>query len=207
MRHLAARWWRSIVVVQDTPHRVAWGFAIGLIIGWQAPIMGGQMISAAILTYLLRGNIVAAMPAVWVTNPLTIVPIFYICNQVGAWFTGETVTIDEIYRIIDEIGPMPMREAFKMIFSELYEVIIATVIGGLIFGIATAIPGYFLVKAAVAGYQGRRMERRLRWLGIVEPPAPADVHPEHVDAVTAKRSSIDPDAKAPDAATVNEDQS
>ena len=191
LRHIAIRWWRSLMVVQDTPHRVAWGFAIGLVIGWQMPIMGAQMVSAAVLGWALRGNVVAALAAVWLSNPLTMVPIFVLCNRVGALFVGNTVTTDQVIAILERIGALPWQEAVSLLITELWGAMLATALGGLLFGILSAIPAYFLIKAAVAGYQRRRMERRLRWLGVIEPPEPGDVHPTTVGSVVGPATSPD----------------
>ena len=43
-----------------------------------------QMPLAAIFAILLRVNILIAVPMVWISNPVTIPPIFYFCYLVGA---------------------------------------------------------------------------------------------------------------------------
>lgn len=47
-----------------------------------------QMFLAAIGAILFRVNILIAVPTVWVSNPVTIPPIFYFCYQVGLWILG-----------------------------------------------------------------------------------------------------------------------
>lgn len=158
-----------MLVVQDTPHRVAWGFAIGLFIGWM-PIMGIQMVVAALLTWLLRGNVVASLPPVWITNPVTMVPIYYLCNRTGALIAGEAVSFRKIGHIVHRVQELEWNRALSYIFGELLGAVIATGIGGVILGLVTAAPCYLLVKMTVTTYQRIRMERRLRWLGIIEPP-------------------------------------
>jgi uncharacterized protein (DUF2062 family) len=44
-----------------------------------------QMLIAAALSVLLRVNLPLAVAAVWITNPITIPPIFYFTNRIGAW--------------------------------------------------------------------------------------------------------------------------
>jgi len=178
-RHLLSRWWRSVLVVQDTPHRVAWGFAIGMFIGW-LPIVSIQMVVAAVLAWLLRGNVVASLPPVWITNPVTMVPIYYLCNQTGALVAGKAVSLHKVRSVISEVAQMDPLAALRFVFTELFDVVVATFIGGAILGVLAAIPCYVLVKMTVTSYQRLRMERRLRWLGIIEPPQPTDVHPTSV---------------------------
>ncbi len=44
-----------------------------------------QMFIAALLAILFRVNILIAIPLVWISNPITIPPIFYFCYRVGAY--------------------------------------------------------------------------------------------------------------------------
>lgn len=62
---------------------VAGGVALGLFIGFM-PILG-QIFVAAALAIWFRVNLPIAAMGVWVTNPLTIAPIYYFSYKVGAW--------------------------------------------------------------------------------------------------------------------------
>ncbi|PCJ33179.1 MAG: ATP-binding protein [Gammaproteobacteria bacterium] len=62
---------------------VAGGLALGLFIGFM-PILG-QMFVAAALAIWLRVNLPIAATAVWVSNPLTVAPIYFFVYKVGAW--------------------------------------------------------------------------------------------------------------------------
>ena len=84
-------WWRktkrSVLLINDTPHRVALGIGIGTFIAYQ-PIVGIQMIVGALLAMLLRANITATLPPAWITNPVTILPIYLTLHWVGNLFLG-----------------------------------------------------------------------------------------------------------------------
>jgi uncharacterized protein len=65
---------------------VSGAFAAGLFIAFM-PIPG-QMPLAALAAILLRVNLPIAASLVWVTNPLTMAPLFYLSYKVGAFITG-----------------------------------------------------------------------------------------------------------------------
>jgi hypothetical protein len=55
-----------------------------------------QMLLAATAAALLRFNMPVAVAMVWITNPVTIPPIFFACYQFGAWLLG-TPPLDWAY--------------------------------------------------------------------------------------------------------------
>jgi uncharacterized protein (DUF2062 family) len=65
---------------------VAAGVAIGLFCG----LVPGpfQMISAALLAVLLRANLPVALITTLYTNPFTIVPLYLVAYELGAWVSG-----------------------------------------------------------------------------------------------------------------------
>ena len=69
-----ARMFRSILMLEDTPHSIALGTAIGLFIAW-TPTVGIHMILVVSLALFLRANKVAGLIAVYISNPLTLAPI------------------------------------------------------------------------------------------------------------------------------------
>lgn len=62
-------------------HSVSGGVSLGLFIAF-LPILG-QMPLAALLALLLRVNVPIAVAFVWVSNPLTIPPIFFASYELG----------------------------------------------------------------------------------------------------------------------------
>ena len=47
-----------------------------------------QMLLAAFAAVAFRVNILIAVPMVWISNPITIPPMFYFSYNVGAWILG-----------------------------------------------------------------------------------------------------------------------
>ncbi|MBI5790884.1 MAG: DUF2062 domain-containing protein [Rhodocyclales bacterium] len=69
---------------------VALGVAIGLFIGFLIPV--AQILLAAAAAVVLRANVPIAAAGTFVTNPLTVPPIYYGAYQLGAWATGTSAT-------------------------------------------------------------------------------------------------------------------
>ncbi len=69
-------------------HSVAKAFAVGLFVAW-LPIPG-QMVVAALAALYFRANLAISVALVWITNPLTWVPLFYFAYRVGLAMTGLT---------------------------------------------------------------------------------------------------------------------
>ena len=69
-------------------HTVAKGVAIGLFCG----LIPGpfQVLGSALACLFLRGNLPLAMLATFYTNPLTILPLYFVAYHYGAWVLGDS---------------------------------------------------------------------------------------------------------------------
>ncbi len=134
-------------------HSVAGGLALALFIAFIP--MPGQMLASAMLAVALRVNLVIAVLGVWVTNPITMPPIFYFCYRVGARILDTPVrggrfepTLEWFWREFDAIWP-PL------------------LLGGVLLGLAAAAAGYITVHLIwrlhiVRAWQQRRARRNAR---------------------------------------------
>lgn len=64
----------------------AGAFGVGLFMMYMPPV--GQMFMAAAAAIMFRVNLPISVALVWISNPLTIPPMFYFAYLVGAWMTG-----------------------------------------------------------------------------------------------------------------------
>ena len=69
---------------------VAGAFAVGLFFAWMP--VPFQMVLAAGTAILLRTNLPLSVVIVWITNPITIPPMFYFAYTLGTWIVGVPVT-------------------------------------------------------------------------------------------------------------------
>ena len=65
---------RRIVYSRSSTPSIAAGVALGVFIAF-TPTVGLQMLIAALLATAFRVNVLAAVVPVWITNPLTVMPI------------------------------------------------------------------------------------------------------------------------------------
>ena len=82
-------------------------FAIGLFCAF-IPVPF-QMLLAAPAAVIFSANLPLSIALVWVSNPLTIPPIFYACYKLGAWILGVSIqqnfvmSLEYIWQVLDTI--------------------------------------------------------------------------------------------------------
>ena len=158
---------RSVVSLHGSPRDVALGAAIGVFVAF-TPTVGFQMLMGAFLATLVGANRPAAIILPWITNPLTIPPIFALTYWVGGFFRrGPSAT--QVYHELGEIVGSLGRLSFHAFYEQLTEflkvgadVFVPMMIGGVIVGAICAAVTYPLVLRAVMRYRLRRARRRRR---------------------------------------------
>jgi len=104
------KWWSSprtllryILGLDDTHHAIAMGTTVGMWIG-MTPTVGIQMIIVVIVAFLTKPffhfNRVAALITVYISNPLTMVPIYYVNYKIGTLFYHGDLTMDDFRKIL-----------------------------------------------------------------------------------------------------------
>lgn len=183
IRHALWFQWHRVRSLDDHPRRIAFGIALGFFIGW-LPIVGVQMLACVLLAYVLRCSFVATLPGVWMSNPLTMIPMYWAENRVGAWFIGEPVTMEKMTWIWDQVGNLISEHGFWLgtwegtlfLFRDaVWPFTSAMFIGGTLIGVVNALIVYPLACDAVHRYQAHRRLRLARWLRAHEPIARVDV--------------------------------
>ncbi|MBB73975.1 MAG: hypothetical protein CMJ75_05610 [Planctomycetaceae bacterium] len=158
--------YHSILHADDPPHKLALGVALAMFVMF-TPTLGLQMIITVFLAWLLRANKAVGLPVVWISNPVTFVPIFYPCYVVGCWLLNQPPQIDSSFwtRLSTPpsgAGIQHYWDLFKGVAAPLW-------IGGIIVGTLLGALTYFLLYFSICRYRMRR------W-GQLVPPKPRFRH-------------------------------
>ncbi len=94
-----------VLSLDDTPHRIALGVAIGIFITW-TPTIGLQMILTLALSALLGANKFVGIPFVWISNPFTLVPIYGPNYFLGCRLLGGKYAFSEFMEAVDRASQM-----------------------------------------------------------------------------------------------------
>ncbi len=107
----------------------------------------GQMLVAAALAIWFRINLPTSVVLVWITNPLTMPPIFYGTYRLGAWLL-DMPAMDTMQHVKDNLLHN-MREIWEPLL-----------LGSLVAGLVSAVLGYGLVRLIWRLYVLRSYRRR-----------------------------------------------
>jgi len=127
-------------------HSVALAFAIGLFMMWVP--FPPQMVFSAVTAIYFRAHLAISIALVWVTNPITIPPMFYFAYLCGAKILGHQ--------------PVQMEfelswEWFSHNLSQSWEPFL---LGCLIMAVLSALAGYLVIKLVWRLHIVRRLQER-----------------------------------------------
>lgn len=132
----------KIIAIEDTPHAVALGVAIGILFGI-TPLFGIKMPLAVALSFIARGNVIATLAIVGLMDIFTpaLAFIYFAEYKIGCLLfalKAHYASAD----LIDEHAMMPH-------WIELARKGLPLLVGGIVTGIAAAIPAYCMVRIAL----------------------------------------------------------
>ena len=159
----------------DTPEKIARGIFAGIFTVF-TPFYGMHFVVAALLSAILRGNVLAALLATFVGNPLTFVPIGVVSLQTGYWllgmrngpgpaphpdgithgFGGKFVAAaddlkDNIWALFTDVDAN-----WQGLATFYHEIFFPYMVGGLIPGVIAGLIGYWISVPLIRAYQARR---------------------------------------------------
>ena len=153
-----------VLGLEDTPHRIAVGMLLGTIVAW-TPTLGFQIGIYLAIATLLRANKISGIPILFISNPVTAVPLYYFCWRVGhALMHGGAASDEEGLAIIsrleeagraDEIAwhELLTAELWASVWDALVAMGVELWVGSLTIGLLTAGPSYFITRWAIRAYR------------------------------------------------------
>jgi len=168
---------RRILRHKGPPDAIARGTAIGVFIAF-TPTIGLQMLLGAFFATLCRANRPAAILPAWISNPVTIPPIFYFNYRVGAVFFPSSLGVvgtkfDGWAKVASEIRFLDLfvhfgsfceqiGDMFSATFALGGEILTPLLLGSVIVGAAAAAVSYPLMLKVVVKYREMKEHERIR---------------------------------------------
>ncbi len=134
---------RGIFHINDTPHRIAIAFSVGVFMGI-SPLLGLHTIGAFFIAWLFGLNRLVAIVGVYITNPWTIVPIYSFCLWVGVKLTG-------LNQVLPDVDWKNLK--IMQMLSELTHLLLPFVVGSIVVGIISSVASYFIVYSLILRYR------------------------------------------------------
>jgi uncharacterized protein (DUF2062 family) len=157
--------------IPDTPHRIALGFACGVLVSF-TPLFGLHFFLAAGLAWGLRANIAASLIGTFVGNPATFPAIAALSLSLGRRILGYGPSGRDFGRITRAFGEAVdglwagVKAAFGYGAPEwdklrvfAVDVLWPYTVGGIGPGLLAAVAAYWVLRPLVAAYQAARRAR------------------------------------------------
>jgi uncharacterized protein (DUF2062 family) len=140
---------KRVTRLSGTPHSIAAGAACGVAISF-TPFIGFHLIGAFLLSWLVRGNYIAAAVGTLVGNPWTVPLIGVATYKLGHVLLG-TPAIE-----IEQAHLWSLADFFAQLGAAFWPM----VVGGGLLAVVTGLATYFPLVRMIAAYQEARQRRR-----------------------------------------------
>lgn len=182
-RRAATYLWHRLRRLPDPPHRIARGVFAGTFANFP-PIFGFQMPVAALLAWAMRGNVLAAVLATLLSNPITTPLIALASLNLGHWMLGsaEGVSLNEVFAAFAAAGSDLWHNLRALFTAETahwdglilfwHRIYWPYTLGSILPGLATSALLSWLTIPTLTAYQSlrkRRLQRRAAHLKSQDP--------------------------------------
>jgi len=152
---------RPIFTIRSSPHSIALGMAFGLFVAL-TPTVGFQMILVAVIGTLIKANRIIALVVVWISNPLTFIPMYYGYYYLGGAILGVDLwTFDNFSLKFNQFLSTGEDQGYSALAREFgSEIFYPLWVGSLIIALVAAIPAYPLTRFAV---RRARLKKKAMW--------------------------------------------
>ena len=153
----------------DSPEKIARGIFVGMVVIF-TPFYGLHFVTAALLAFIVRGNLIAALLTTFVGNPLTYLPIALVSVQTGLYILGrhpdaagsEENFAQKFFYAADDLKDNLLalftdRDANWVALKIFYhDIFYPYLVGGIIPGVVSGLVAYYISVPLIRAYQQRR---------------------------------------------------
>ncbi len=156
---------RWIIRLRSSSRAIAGGLGLGAFIAF-SPTYGIQIFLALFLATAFNCNRAATLIPIWVTNPVTIVPVYSFNYWLGTFF-WEGPEISQVSRQLMDIAKELARLDFFAVFDQFAlflhlgrDVVIPLIVGSLITGLVAGILVYILSLRLLTWLNSHRKRKK-----------------------------------------------
>jgi len=143
-----------VLSLDDTPHRIALGVAVGIFVTW-TPTIGAQMALTVALCLLLRANKFVGVPFVWISNPLTIW-LYWPNYKLGQWLLGGEYQRG-FQALVDAMGGSGgWFQKVRDFYTGAWHILAPLWLGSVIVGLVLGAISYLAIYLAVINFRRQR---------------------------------------------------
>ncbi len=118
------------------------GLSIGMF--WAFIPIPLQMVPATFFCWLGQANLPLALLAVWISNPLTYIPIFYLEYKIGLIFFDYNNSDSDFDKLTIGLSNKTLMEVLTQFINATESIILPLMIGSVVLSVSMAIVGYIL---------------------------------------------------------------
>ena len=157
---------RWVLKLRSSPRAIAGGLGVGMFIAF-TPTVGLQVILALIAATICNVNRPAAIVPVWITNPVTVAPVYTFNYWLGTFFYPGP-PLAEVSKVFTDIGRAlatldvwDLKEPVVAMLQMGKEILIPLTIGSIAVGIVLGILTYIFSLKLLSFFFRRRAQRQL----------------------------------------------
>jgi uncharacterized protein len=159
----------KILHADDPPHKLALGVAVGVFVAL-LPMIGIQMLLSVALAWMVRANKAIGVALVWISNPFTMVPLYYPGYWIGCKLMGRDPRAQWV-ELIQSRASFPLNsletvtwESIVTTWDNITDFAAPLFLGTFIVATSLGIASYYISLYAIRSY------RLKRW-GQLMPPS------------------------------------
>jgi len=156
---------RWLIKLRSSPRAIAGGLGLGTFIAF-TPTVGIQLILAVVVATLFNMNRPAAMIPVWITNPITVAPIYTFNYWLGCKFM-DGPPLSQVSGLFTDIGRTMARlefwdikEQFLAVLHMGRDILIPLLAGSIAIGVVTGLAVYLSTLKLLSIFFTRRASKR-----------------------------------------------